>query len=240
MFHVEVGPVLEELRSWLQSNPRGMRAELADVVVRAFAPAIAATLLAQPWQVGPEGTPRAIKGRPREVTGAWAAGVLVEEYLQSELAVAAPAPPPALALRIARDLVSALIGRPVAANQYYAARSGMRGPKTAALLSAITGAYSSLMETEGHRNLKPAPPRSERLAHAKWRATFKRLPHTLAVSGADDIAREALKSIPATAWGPLGTYPTKTTRRKATGSRRGLGASPRTPAVSKGVKNHRR
>jgi len=60
---------------------------------------------------------------------------------------------------------------------------------------------------ESERRLQGPPPPADRLAYAKWRAKFKGLRETLAVSGADAVAREVLASILEDWWSALGVPP---------------------------------
>lgn len=138
---------------------------------------------------------------------------------------------PPVALQLSQALVSALLDRAIARNEMYAARKLANQPDAANLLASISAAYQALLETEGRRRLEPPPPRSNRLSYARWRAKFKGLAHTLTVSGAHEIAREALKTIPAAAWKTVDPRKDRTpgserkTRPRNTDSRRVVRAS---------------
>jgi hypothetical protein len=209
VFHVEVWPVLDELREWLTSRPRLMPAELAEVLLEALSPAIADALSARGWQAGPEGKPIEVRGRPRENTGAWAAGVLTELYLRGTRAGSAAA------RQLAEGLVSALVGRAVATREFSTARKPSGRPETLRLLEALMSAYDALVELEARRRLAPRPPASDPPARAKWLAMFQSLPHTLAVDGADTLARKALAELKPEIWAVLTSPPPRRASNKA-------------------------
>lgn len=213
VFHVEARPVLEELRGWLTSHPRKMRRELSELVIEALTPAIESVLKARGWQAGPEGKSTALKGRPRETTGAWAAGVLAELYLRGDKKSSA------VARTLAEELVSALVGRSVATREFSTARRNIDRPETSQLLQEVTGAYGALIEVEARRRLNPPPPASDRLGHAKWLARSRAIPYTLAVDGADTIARKALAEMKHGIWAVLAPQSSRGASRKAPAKR---------------------
>src|SRR5262249_5878455 len=150
--------------------------------------------------------------------GVWVAGTLAERYLANERV------PARLARELGKEAADALLGRKVAGNQYSAARKYVE-PRAPKLMALILEHYSALVGAEGSRSLEHEPPKADRLAHAKWRAKYRRLLRTLAVSGAEGVAKDALRAIPRGAWPdfslmagrkdkPLGTERAKNQRPK--------------------------
>ena len=208
VYRMDPKAVADELRAWLVSPPRLMRAQLADVMTNALAPAIERTIDDQ-WKGGPEGKAIDIGGRPPDTRAAWAAAAVVEEILAQRRV------PVDDRERMNYGLLELLLGRTVGSREYDGRWRATGGSRPLGLAGWLSAEYERLVEMSARRQYE-----HEAAARpSDWRKRHRALTHLFAVDGFEAGARSVAVSVPPGLWDSLagvGGRPSKVGHKRGT------------------------
>ncbi len=196
VYRIDPAAVMEELRRWLVSPPRGMRPQLADVVVRALAPGISGAVSDQ-WRMGPASKPIALTHRPPETRAAWAAATLTEELLrQREVGVNERE-------RLTVELLQMLLARAVEPREYDRRWKETAGSGVHELVERLIGEYERLLVESAGRGGDPRPDPTAKKALNAWRERHRALTNVFAVGGFESGAQAVCAGVPKELWDPI-------------------------------------
>ena len=195
-YRTDSAAVTEELRRWLVSPPRGMRPELAEVVVRALTRGINEAVDDQ-WRTGPQGEPIALSHRPPETRGAWAAALVTEELLR-QLGMGMDERE-----RLTVELLQLLLGRPVAGREYDWRWRKTVGSAINELVTWLRGEYERLLTKSATRRVDARPEAKDPRTQKEWRARHRSLTYVFAVDGFEAGAQSVATRVPPALWSPI-------------------------------------
>jgi hypothetical protein len=194
----DLSQVLEQLWAWFTSMPKKLKPEVADLVIEALAPALAAAVEGRGWQFGATGSRIRRQGRPPESRAVWTTALLASDYFR-QAGVAG-----AQARELATLLAAVLSGRAEAGvSELYRARGLPHRPSPRRLLKAIEERYEHWLELEGMQQRDAATEKVTAADMAAWRERHRALTQMLGMYGAERFARLVLGQMPDDLWQPF-------------------------------------